>query len=113
MRIEGAVSCKKDLLVKNVGNKIFEFIVMVDNSQYSTFLGWVSLDVGSYIRWERDLRSGCDFEMKGVNMMTCFICAVCDWSRVRGERGWFHGDFVIAETQGGGFVLCEGVGRRS
>ena len=113
MRIEGAVSCKKDLLVKDFGNKIDEFIMMVDNSQHSTFLGCASLDVGAYIRWEGYLSSGCNFEMKGVNMMTCFIGAVCYWSRVRGERGWFHGEFVVAETQGGGFVLCEGVGRCS
>ena len=83
---------------------------MVDNSQQSSFLGRESLHVGHYICWERTLGSGCNAKMKRMNMVTCIICTVCDGSGARRKRSWYIIDFEIAETQGGGVVLCESVG---
>ena len=80
---------------------------MVDNSQQSSFLGRESLDIGYYICQERALGSGCNAEMERMNMVTCIICTVCDGGGARRKRSWCTIDFEIAETQGGGFVLCE------
>ena len=81
--------------------------MMVDNSQQSSLLGRASLDVGYYICRERALGSGCNAEMERMNMVTCIICTVCDGGGARRKRSWYIIDFEIAETQGGGFVLCE------
>ena len=86
---------------------------MVDNSQQSSFLGRASLDVGYYICRERGLRSGCNAEMERMNMVACVISAVCDGGGARRMRSCCTIDFEIAETQCGGFVLCECVVSRS
>ena len=83
---------------------------MVDNSQYASFLGRASLDVGYYICREGALGSGCNAKLKRMNMVTCIICAVCNGGGARRKRSWYIIDFEIAETQGGGVVLCESVG---
>ena len=43
-------------------------------------------------------------------MIAYIIGAVCDGSGARRERSWYIRNFEIAETEGGGFVLCESVG---
>ena len=45
-----------------------------------------------------------------MNMMTCIISAVCNWSGARREQSWYIRNLKTAETEGGGFVLCESVG---
>ena len=83
---------------------------MVDNSQNSSFLGRAALNVGYYIGRGWALGNGCTAKMKRMNMVACIICTVCDGGGAQRKRSWYIIDFEIADTQGGGVVLCESVG---
>ena len=85
----------------------------MDNSQNSSFLGRAALNVGYYIGRGRALGNGCTAKMKRMNMVACIICTVCDGGGARRKSSWYTIDFEIAETQCGGFVLCECVVSRS
>jgi hypothetical protein len=79
----------------------------MDNPKYLEFLGRVLLHVVGNFGGKGWLGIEEDIEVKGINVISCIVGAICDGCCTWREYIISVGEVRIAEDQGGGFMVCE------